>query len=230
MKIALFDIDGTILWSRGAGRRSMERALTGIFGTPGPVGYRYDGKTDKQIVREAMQHEGFSSADVDARMDAVLDRYVEELAIELTGDHHGTALLPGVAALLDAVEQHDDIVLGLLTGNLVRGAEHKLRVVGVDPGRFVVGAFGSDHEVRSELPAIARQRASAVLGRAIAAADCVIIGDTPNDVACSRPIGARAIAVATGHYDVTALAACRPEAVFADLSDTDAVLQAIIDA
>ena len=69
-----------------------------------------------------------------------------------------------------------------------------------------------------------------MLGREIAAADCVIIGDTPNDVACSRPIGARAIAVATGHYDVTALAACCPEAVFADLSDTDAVLQAIINA
>ena len=230
MKIALFDIDGTILWSRGAGRRSMERALTGIFGTAGPAGYRYDGKTDKQIVREAMVHEGFSSAEVDTRMDAVLDRYVAELAIELKGDHHGTALLPGVTALLDAVEQHDDIVLGLLTGNLIRGAEQKLRVVGVDPDRFVVGAFGSDHEIRSELPAIARQRASVVLGREISAADCVIIGDTPNDVACSRPIGARAIAVATGHYDVTALAACGPEAVFADLSDTNAVLQAIIDA
>lgn len=230
MKIALFDIDGTILWSRGAGRRSMERALTGIFDTPGPAGYRYDGKTDKQIVRETMQHEGFSVAEIDSRMDVVLDRYVHELVRELAGDQHGTALLPGVATLLDAVEQHDDIVLGLLTGNLVRGAEHKLRVVGVDPGRFVVGAFGSDHEVRSELPAIARQRACEVLGRDISAADCVIIGDTPNDVACSRPIGAKAIAVATGHYDVAALAACGPEAVFADLSDTDAVLQAIINA
>jgi phosphoglycolate phosphatase-like HAD superfamily hydrolase len=229
MKIALFDIDGTILWSKGAGRRSMERALIAVFGTSGPDGYRYDGKTDRQIVRESMRHAGFSDADIDVRMDAVLDRYLEELAVELEGDH-GTTLLPGVASLLDAVEAHDGIMLGLLTGNVVRGAERKLHVVGVNLKRFVVGAYGSDHEVRSELPAIARRRASDVLGRDIPGTACVIIGDTPSDIACARPIGARAIGVATGHYDVAALSACGPDAVFADLSDTGAVLQAIIDA
>ena len=230
MKIALFDIDGTILRSKGAGRRSMERALTRAFGTTGPDTYRYDGKTDKQIVRETMKLAGFTDEQVDAQMDAVISDYVRELHVELDGGAHGTELLPGVAVLLDAVERHDDIVLGLLTGNVDAGAARKLGVVGVDHTRFRVKAFGSDHEHRPELPRIARDRASVLLGRTVDGAECVIIGDTPADVACSRPIGGKAIAVATGGYDVPALAACAPEAVFADLTDTDAVLRAILEA
>jgi phosphoglycolate phosphatase len=230
MKIALFDIDGTLLWTRGAGRRAMERALAANTGRTGPSEHRYDGKTDRQIVREAMRLEGFSDADVEARMDAVLTRYLAELEVELDREDHGVELLPGVIAVLDALEQRDDVVLGLLTGNLVHGAARKLRAVGVDPARFTVGAFGSDGEHRHELPAIARDRASAHLGLPVRGEACVIIGDTPSDVACGRGIGARAIAVATGHYDVAALVACQPHAVFADLTDTDVVVRAIVDA
>lgn len=230
MKIALFDIDGTILWSHGAGRRSMERALGTVFGSAGPRDYRYDGKTDKQIVRETMRAAGFTDAEVDARMDDVIEAYVAELAAELADGDHRSTLLPGVAALLDAVEARDDVMLGLLTGNVARGAERKLRAVGLEIARFAVGAFGSDHELRHELPAIARSRASIALGRDVRGADCVVIGDTPSDVACARPIGARTIAVATGSYDVGQLDACRPDALFANLTDTAAVLAAILDA
>jgi phosphoglycolate phosphatase len=230
VKIALFDIDGTLLWTNGAGRRAMERALAAHTGTSGPAGHRYDGKTDRQIVREAMRLEGFADADVDARMEPVLSSYLAELMIELARDDHGVELLPGVPALLDALEARDDVVLGLLTGNLAHGAERKLRAVGVDFGRFPVGAFGSDGEHRHDLPAIARDRAAAHVGGAVRGDACVIIGDTPSDVACGRGIGARAIAVATGHYDVASLTACDPYAVFADLTDTAAVVQAIVDA
>ena len=230
MKVALFDIDGTILWSHGAGRRSMERALGTVFGSAGPRDYRYDGKTDKQIVRETMRAAGFTDAAVDARMDDVIDAYVAALDAELADGDHQLMLLPGVAAILDAVEAHDDVMLGLLTGNVARGAERKLRAVGLEIARFEVGAFGSDHEVRHELPAIARSRASRALGRDVPGADCVVIGDTPSDVACARPIGARTIAVATGSYDVGQLDACRPDVLFADLTDTAAVLAAILDA
>lgn len=230
MRIALFDIDGTLVWTHGAGRRAMQRALAAVAGKAGPSDHRYDGKTDKQIVREAMRLEGFTDAEVDASMDAVLARYLDELAIELGSPDHGAELLPGVLALLDAVDSSSDIVLGLLTGNVVAGADRKLRSVGVDPSRFVVGAFGSDHEERPELPGIARERASVYLGCHVSGDACVIIGDTPSDVACARPIGARAIAVATGSYDVAALASCEPHALFADLCDTDAVVRAIIDA
>jgi phosphoglycolate phosphatase-like HAD superfamily hydrolase len=230
MKIALFDIDGTLLWTKGAGRRAMERALLANLGTSGPADHRYDGKTDRQIVREAMRHEGFADADIDAKMESVLATYLRELMVELEREDHGVALLPGVPELLDALEARDDVILGLLTGNLVAGAERKLRVVGVDFGRFRVGAYGSDGEHRHDLPAIARDRASAHTGTPISGECCVIIGDTPSDVACGRAIGARAIAVATGHFDVAALAACSPHAVFPDLRDTSAIVRAIVDA
>jgi phosphoglycolate phosphatase-like HAD superfamily hydrolase len=230
MKVVLFDIDGTLLWTKGAGRRAMLRALAANFGTSGPADHRYDGKTDRQIVREAMQSEGFTAADVDAKMEPVLASYLSELIVELAREDHGVALLPGVAELLDALEARDDIVLGLLTGNVVDGAERKLRVAGIDFARFRVGAYGSDGEHRHDLPAIARDRASVHIGRPVSGGACVIIGDTPSDVACGRGIGARAIAVATGAYDVAALAACAPHAVFPDLTDTAAIVRAIVDA
>jgi phosphoglycolate phosphatase-like HAD superfamily hydrolase len=230
MKVVLFDIDGTLLWTRGAGRRAMERAFVANIGTSGPSEHRYDGKTDRQIVREAMTLSGFSPDDVDARMDAVLARYLAELVVELDRADHGVEVLPGVRELLAALEHREDVVVGLLTGNLAAGADHKLRAAGVDPARFTVGAFGSDGEHRHDLPEIARTRASAHLGAPVRGEACVIIGDTPSDVACGRGIGARAIAVATGHYDVAALAACNPHSVFANLADTHAVIQAIVDA
>jgi phosphoglycolate phosphatase-like HAD superfamily hydrolase len=230
MKIALFDIDGTLLWTKGAGRRAMERALKANIGTTGPADHRYDGKTDKQIVRESMSLTGFSDADIDAKMDPILASYLDELIVELDRDDHGVEVLPGVHALLDALEPRDDVVLGLLTGNVVAGAERKLRVVGIDFARFPVGAFGSDGEHRHDLPAIARDRATVHTGTAVPGSSCVIIGDTPSDVACGRGIGARAIAVATGHYDVASLEACNPHAVFRDLTDTDAVIRSIVDA
>lgn len=230
MKVALFDIDGTLLWSRGAGRRAMERALAAIVGSRGAADHRYDGKTDRQIVREAMRHAGFSDGDVDAAMDRVIARYLTELAVELDRSDHGVEVLPGVHDVLDALESRDDVVLGLLTGNVVDGAERKLRTAGIDFARFSVGAFGSDGEHRHDLPAIARTRASAHTGREVSGAACVIIGDTPSDVACGRSIGARAIAVATGHFDVPSLRACDPHAVFGDLTDTAAVVRAIVDA
>ena len=230
MKVVLFDIDGTLLWTNGAGRRAMERAFTAHIGTSGPPGHRYDGKTDRQIVREAMRLEGFADAAVDALMDRVLASYLVELVAELERDDHGVALLPGVAELLDALEARQDVVLGLLTGNLVEGAERKLRAAGIRFARFAVGAFGSDGEHRHDLPAIARDRASAHIGRPLGGDACVIIGDTPSDVACGRGIGARAIAVATGHYDAAALTACAPHAVFQDLTDTAAIVRAIVDA
>ena len=182
-RLVLFDIDGTILWTDGAGRRAVFRALEEHFGRIGPDDHRFDGKTDPQIVRE----------------------------------------------LLDALEALDDVVLGLLTGNIQPGAHAKLAAVGIAPERFVVGAFGSDHHDRPELPEIARRRAEQVLGHPVRGGDVVVIGDTPADVACGIGIGARAIGVATGRYSVEELRACAPAAVFADLRDTAAVVRAILD-
>jgi phosphoglycolate phosphatase len=230
MRLVLFDIDGTLLWTDGAGRRAIHAALTEVFGSTGPADYWFDGKTDRQIVRDLMRREGHADDHIDARMEAVFDRYIERLDAELGDPGHVARPLAGVAELLDALEARDDVILGLLTGNLAEGARRKLAAVGIDPCRFRVGAFGSDHEHRPALPAIARDRALAELDLDVPGSDVVVIGDTPADIECARSVGARAIGVATGRYSAGELAAHGAAAVFTDLSDTHAVVRAIVDA
>jgi phosphoglycolate phosphatase len=234
MKVVLFDIDGTILWTDGAGRRAVHRALEEVFGAPVTDGHEFDGKTDPQIVRELMELAGVPAHQIGARLPEALSRYVEELHVELGGadaGSHADKIYPGISALLDTLEARDDVLLGLLTGNVRQGAMAKLRAVGINAARFKVGAFGSDHAERPELPAIARQRAEMLLGVPVSGRNVVIIGDTPADMGCGRDIGARAIGVATGRYSVEQLQACNASgAVFATLADTDAVVRAIIGA
>ncbi|MDB4905880.1 MAG: hypothetical protein JWO05_664 [Gemmatimonadetes bacterium] len=226
--LVLFDIDGTLLLSDGAGRRAIHRALIEVFGSTGPEKHRFDGKTDRQIVRELMRLAGHEDPVIDERMDALLERYVRYLTSELADPDHASRLMPGVPELLDALEQRDDVILGLLTGNLVEGARAKLSAVGIDHARFRVGAYGSDHEIRSELPGIAQARTRDLLDIAVHGEQVVVIGDTPADLTCGRTIGARAIGVATGNYGVHELLELKPSAVFADLSDTDRVVSAIV--
>ena len=208
----------------------MQRALTTAFGYSGSPDYRFDGKTDMQIVRDLMRMEGYEDAIIDERMEALLDEYVVGLHEELGTDASRVHRFDGVLELLDALEARVDRRIGLLTGNIEVGARAKLRAAGIDPDRFTVCAFGSDHEVRGELPAIAQRRARERLGLMVGGDAIVIIGDTPADIDCTRAIGARAIAVATGRYSVEELAAHRPVAVLPDLSDTAAVMRAIDDA
>jgi phosphoglycolate phosphatase-like HAD superfamily hydrolase len=227
-RLVLFDIDGTMLRSNGAGRRAMIAALREVFGGTGPEDHRYDGKTDPQIVREVMRLEGHHDAHIDERMDSLMALYLARLGREL--EDANTLVYPGVRELLDTLEARDDTLLGLLTGNLREGAHAKLRAAGIDPKRFRVGAFGSDHEHRPELPELARRRAQEELGIEIKGDHLVIIGDTPADMECGRGLGARAIGVATGSYSVDELLQCRPHAVFETLEDTESVVRAIIDA
>lgn len=228
VKLVLFDIDGTILLTDGAGKRAIQRALLEVFGSTGPEEHLFGGKTDPQIVRELMRLVGHGDAHIDGGMEHLLDRYVEYLHDELRGASAVVRVMPGIPELLDALEQRHDVILGLLTGNLAAGANAKLSAAGIAPQRFRVGAYGSDHEARDELPAVALRRAIEHLGREIAGRDVVVIGDTPADIACGRAIGARAIGVATGHYSVEELSRHAPAAVFADLSATDRVISAIV--
>ena len=228
MKLVLFDIDGTLLWTDGAGRRAIHAALREVFGTVGPADYWFDGKTDRQIVRDLMRMEGFDDAVIDDRLPRVLERYVDNLHRELHApDHPAPRLLPGVAELLDALDGAPGILLGLLTGNIAPGADAKLRAVSIDPTRFKVGAFGSDHELRPELPAIAHRRANEMMNLNLEGNAVVVIGDTPADIQCGRSLGARAIGVATGRYSTEQLAEHGAAAVFEDLSDTGMVVSTI---
>ena len=227
-RLVLFDIDGTLLRSDGAGRRAMEGALSRVFGSPGDARYHYDGKTDRQIVRELMRREGHDDAAIDARLDDVMLMYLERVRHELATGAKRVTRLPGVCALLDTLEARDDVVLGLLTGNIAEGAAAKLAAAEIDITRFRVNAFGSDHEHRPRLPEIAQARAREQLGVELTGHAIVVIGDTPADIDCARSVGARTIAVATGRYSTEELAEHRPTAVFADLSDTHAVVAAIL--
>jgi phosphoglycolate phosphatase-like HAD superfamily hydrolase len=231
MKLVLFDIDGTLLWTDGAGRRAIQRALVDEAGTAGPINsYRFDGKTDPQIVGDLLSLAGHSGAENASLIQAVCRRYVGHLRAELERPTQTTRLMAGIADLLAALEPHEAgrrALVGLLTGNVAPGAVLKLRSAGLDPARFRVGAYGSDSARRAELPAVAAARAAALTGASFAESDVVIVGDTPDDVACGRPIGARSIAVATGSYDVAALRAAGAAYVFETLTDTGAVLDAI---
>jgi phosphoglycolate phosphatase len=227
-KLVLFDIDGTILLTAGAGRRAIITALGEEIGDATAFGQvRFDGKTDPQIVTELLEVAGHAGPHSSARVSAICRRYVELLAGELERHDTRTTMMPGVGRLLDRLETQEQVILGLLTGNLAEGARLKLRSAGLDPSRFRVGAYGSDAARRADLPSIAAQRAEPYFGRVPAGPEVVIIGDTPADISCGECIGARAVAVATGGYSVSDLAACGPHAVFEDLSDTDRVLDAI---
>jgi phosphoglycolate phosphatase-like HAD superfamily hydrolase len=226
-RLVLFDIDGTLLTAGGAGRRAVTDALTAVFGQTGPVGsYSFAGRTDPQIVTELLASAGMAKADVEARLPEFWDAYLANLQREIGGaDVHP---LPGVPALLDRIEaEGGDVVLGLLTGNVQAGARIKVQAAGIGFDRFLVGAFGSDHADRPELPAVAAERAKKRTGVEFAGKEIVIIGDTPFDIACGEHLGVRTIAVATGVHSLDDLAACGPDYLFDDLSDTAAVWGAI---
>jgi phosphoglycolate phosphatase-like HAD superfamily hydrolase len=227
--LVLFDIDGTILLTAGAGRRAITAAVTGEVGPSSAFDQiRFDGKTDPQIVVEMLEATGDPRARDPDFVRTLCRRYVALLAEELQHPRTTTTVMPGILELLDALEQEAEVVLGLLTGNMAEGAALKLAAAGIPPDRFRVGAYGSDSPHRPDLPAIAARRAAAHFGREPRGREVVIIGDTPADVTCGRSIAARAIGVATGSYPVTSLAQAGAHVAFRDLSDTVTVLEAIL--
>jgi phosphoglycolate phosphatase-like HAD superfamily hydrolase len=198
------------------------------MGTAGPIDeYSFAGKTDRQIVLELMQAAEHPHAESKAHLDRVCDRYTELLQQELGKPGRDLRVYVGVRGLLERLGSRTDSVVGLLTGNLEMGAALKLSAVGIDVTQFRVAAYGSDATDRADLPFIAAQRAAPLMGRVPHGDEVVILGDTPADVECGKGIGARAIGVATGPYDVEALRQAGPYAVFEDFSDLELVLEAI---
>lgn len=227
MKLVLFDIDGTLISARGAGRRAMRVAFERVFGTAGSIDH-YDlrGRTDTRIVHDVMGAEGWEHARVTERLDDFFEIYLAGLVSEI-GDGRDVVTLPGVAAVVDRLARSTDAALGLVTGNIEEGARIKLLPTGLWP-HFRVGAFGSDHMDRRLLPSLAARRAHALLGTAFSPTDVVVIGDTPHDIDCARAFGAVAIAVATGQYPREQLLGEGPDHFFEDLSDTERVLAALM--
>ena len=226
MRLVLFDVDGTLVISRGAGRRAMTRALVETFGTAGPIAdYDFRGMTDLRIVADLMAAAGVPPDRVRAGLAHCFSAYA--LALEEAVAGGGVEVLPGIHDLVRDLSARDDVLLGLLTGNIEEGARVKLTPTGLWP-YFRVGAYGSDDADRNCLPAIAAARAERLIGRPFEPGRIVVIGDTPLDVACARACGAVAVAVATGFHPMDDLLACAPDLAFADFSDTAGVVAQLL--
>ncbi len=223
LKLILFDIDGTLLASGGAGERALRHAVHERFGVEDDLkSVEIAGRTDSGIARQVLQKYGV--AVTPENIAAFLDHYLQHLArlIPITTGR----LLPGIVSLLDTLRARSDVALGLLTGNLLRGAEIKLTHYGVWH-YFEFGAYADDHHDRNELGHFARQRALEKRGTEIPSERIYILGDTPHDITCARAIGAVAVAIATGGYSRERLAACEPDILFDDLGDVPSVLKAM---
>ena len=226
VRLVLFDIDGTILTLRGTGNESMVRAIERVFGrTPDLAGYSMSGKTDPQIFLDLLARVDISADEGRARFDELADVYVEELGSRVGASD--AYVYPGVAEVIERLGKRADVLLGLLTGNLERGAWIKLRHVGLDSW-FRLGGFGDGAEMRSEIPPRVLSRAQQMDDRPLSGNQTVVIGDTPADIHCARPLGVRTVAVATGRFAVEDLLVHEPHAVLPDMADTERAIDAIL--
>ncbi|MSR22063.1 MAG: HAD family hydrolase [Gemmatimonadetes bacterium] len=224
-RLVLFDIDGTLV-SGGPAKEAFHCALLEVFGTAGPIQeWEFSGKTDPQIARELLTEAGIEGDRIDSGFPHLWARYLAELEARLPSLPPRT--LPGVVALLIQLDSAEGTALGLVTGNVAEGARLKLAAAGLGSW-FAVGAYGSDHESRDELPGIALRRAKDRWGVHFPARDVVVIGDTPRDVDCGRRHGARTVAVATGRFSPEVLEKSGPDVVLRDLGDTGRALEAIL--
>jgi phosphoglycolate phosphatase-like HAD superfamily hydrolase len=223
-KLLLWDIDGTLIVSHGAGFRAMERALREQFGrTYDLAKLDWAGRTDSWIASEILR--ACRLEDTPENLHDFLEAYLRLLPVELAAGPPGR-VLPGVLELLETFHRRPDVAQGLLTGNLERGAELKLTHYKVWH-YFQFGAYADDSPRRNDLGPHALRRARERHRAEFVPARTFIIGDTPHDVECGRVIGAKTIAVATGRYGIAELAAHGPTAVFADFADTAAFLRVV---
>jgi phosphoglycolate phosphatase-like HAD superfamily hydrolase len=212
--LVLFDIDGTLIDTGGAGLVSLDTAIERVFGPGGPS-LNLAGSTDGGIVRGLFEHFG---RPFDPGVEEEFYRaYLPELECNLADPSFGGRLLDGSHELLEECREGGH-TLGLLTGNLARGAALKVRHYRVD-GYFGFGAYGDDHWDRNELGPIALARAEAFAGRGFLPEETLVVGDTPKDIACAHAFGARCLAVATGAFEVEALCAAGADEVVSSLTE-----------
>ena len=215
-KLILFDIDHTLIDPGGAGRRAMTEDFYEIFSIPDAFSrIKMAGKTDLQILKEGLLAHDISWDG--GIVSTFLSTYVEKLKRTVKDGVKTRKVNPGVIELLEAIEARKGYWQGLLTGNVEQGARVKLGAFGLNR-YFSFGAFGDDDEDRNRLLPIAIRKFRNLTGIELSFADCVVIGDTPSDVACSKPFGSISIGVTTGPYSRTTLLEAGAHYVFDNLS------------
>ena len=226
-RLVLFDIDETMVKSDGVGRRALTSALETVLGRPvQSAGVVLSGKTDPQICQEILTASGVNLAELDPILSRVFETYLPILQreIERATVYH---LHAGVTALIQALLSIDGVYLGLLTGNIERGARIKLEPFNLN-GFFPIGAFGSDSADRLDLPSIARARATRYFKGEFAPAEIVVIGDSTNDVRCAQGYGCTSLAVNSGRTTWAELRELEPDFLFSSLTNTQEVVAAIL--
>ena len=228
--LILFDIDGTLLRSRGVGLRAMQCSLEEIH-PPRDEDDRHDidaidtaGRLDPLIWRELLAQRDIEPTEgLHARFREV---YGNRLA-RMIEDERPVIGLDGAAEAVRWVRDHPKFIAALLTGNYPETGRMKVAGAGIDPDDFAFGVWGFEASTRRGLPPIGIQRASEHLGRPIAPREAVIVGDTPADIDCARASGCRVIAVATGRFNLDELGAHEPDELLPDLSDLDRFIAAV---
>lgn len=223
----LWDIDGTLIDSGGLGREAFHEAFERVTGAPPTVQVAFAGRTDLEIALDLLESSGIEAAD---RLLAQFGRELERAMAERTQQLRARGrALPGAGEALGRLAREPGVLQSLLTGNIEPNAAVKLGAFGLDRELdFDIGAYGSDHHRRGELVAIARHKAERKHGVEIEPRQVVLVGDTPLDIAAAREGGSRSVGVATGPYDVRALADAGADTVLEDLADPDAVAAAVL--
>jgi phosphoglycolate phosphatase-like HAD superfamily hydrolase len=226
-RLVLWDIDGTLIRAGEIGAAVFDRALERVFGLAPATRVGMSGKTDPQIVREYL--ELMEIDDGDQHLPAILGHLEAELAAAAETLAADGQVLPGVQKVLERLDEQSDILQSLLTGNIAANAVVKVAAFGLQRWLDVeVGAYGSDHADRTALVPFALSRVARLRGEEIKPDQVWVIGDTAHDLACARAGGAHCVLVATGRFSYDELAHLGADAVFEDLTDTDAVVDLLV--
>ncbi len=231
LRVLLWDLDGTLVRGKrfGAFKDYTVPMLETVFGTAGCLhDLVVNGMTDLQIVEEALRSEGITREHINSRRDELLTCYMDEMKRATGNGEQILEAMPGAREVLKAVNEHPRYASALLTGNIEPAAHLKVELTGLDGFFPLPGAFGNESFDRHDLPAIAAQRINEHLGAQLQPEQFIVIGDTPNDIACARHFGARVVAVATGRvHSAEELRAHKPDALLADLVDAELVVRTL---
>lgn len=223
----MFDIDETLISSDGAGRRAIGKALARMFDVDiTKVKISLSGKTDPQILHEILKTSPISEEEIESRMSEILEIYISLLQEQI--DNSSKYIIhKGIPELLEQLHHTENVFLGLLTGNIERGARMKLEKCNLN-SYFPIGAYGSDSANRMDLPKIATQRGSNHYNNRFSPEEVTIIGDSIYDVRCAKGFGAKSLAVNTGSTQKELLEEQSPDYLFEDMSNIDQVVSAIM--